>query len=314
MKHLLCLLLLMLALPLMGGEGQAPAREGEGRSRVAPATLEVGGQLNLYSYSYLGVEVRAFTEKEFSEYRRRLAPVPSREGGTTMVPGQPAYLRTRMGILVTRVLADSPADKAGLEVGDVIVIISGSRMESPVDLLTVLRNCGPGCTMHMMCIGRDLHWKYVMPVPEDRAVPAHVGHIIPRLLSRENQWKMQKHQARAIELLAGNPVPIKEACDELEAICRLIYSGFTPGCLQIPLRTGDGCTITATRYGWNIDVKMVENGVETAGVLKRWVWEVPGKPFSPSRPGPDVLPEAIRRRLQETDTTPPLPPSRWDEL
>ncbi len=313
MNPLLPILLFLLALTLRGAEGQGNA-VAAGSCRVAPAALAVGEQLNLYSYSYLGVEVRAFTKEEFLEYRKRLAPVSLQSnGGMSMVVGELASLRRKRGLLITRVLPGSPAARAGLEEGDVLISLGGASMDTPVDLLTVMRNCAPGCTMHMWLIDRDLRWKYATPVPEALQTPAHVGHLIPRALNRENMWKMKKHQVRAIELLASKPVPVKEACDELEAICRIIYQGYTPGSLRIPLRDGD-CTITATRYAWNIDVTMVENGKETTGELKRWVWERPLEKFSPAHPGPDVLPESIRERLLEIDITPPKPPSRWEEF
>ncbi len=295
----------------MGAEAQPVSAAGQG-GKVPPAPLAVGEQLNLYSYTYLGVEVASFTDEEFRAYRARLMPAPMSERGIRMVPGEPAYLRGKRGLRITRVIPGSPAERGGLEAGDVIMMIGGARMDTPADLLTVLRNCTPGCTMHMMLIGKDLRWKSGMPVPDTLAKPAHVGHIIPRSLNRELVWKLKTHHARAIALLARKPVPIKEACDELEAICRILYTDYTPGCLRIPLRCSANCTITATRYGWNIDVTLTENGVQTTGSLKRWVWERP-EPFSPSHDGPDELPEAIRRRLLEIDTTEPAPPSRWDE-
>ncbi len=261
MKRVLAILLLMLTLTLRGAEG---------RGLVPPAPLAVGERMELYSYSYLGVEVRAFTDEEFAEYRRRLAPAP-KHGGIHMVPGELAYLREKRGLIITRVLSGSPAERGGLEVGDVMMTTGGAPLNTPVDLLTVMRNCAPGCTMHMMLIGKDLRWKYAMPVPAPLATPAHVGHIIPRRLDGEHLMQLKKHQARAIELLASCPVPIKEACDELKAICRLIYKGYTPGSLRIPLRADGTCTITATRYAWNIDVTVEENGRTTTGSLKRWV-------------------------------------------
>ncbi len=297
MKRALAILLLMLTLTLWGAEG---------RGHVPAAPLVAQERLELYSYSYLGVEVKPFSDEEFAAFKAKLAPPPEPRNGTLhMVPGEPAYLLRRTGLLITRVLPDSPAERGGLEEGDVIMMIGGARMTAPTDLLTVLRNCTPDCTMHMMLIGKDLRWKYAMPIPEEHADPAHVGYIVPRTLSGENLRKMKAHQLRAIELLASNPVPVKEACDELEAICRLLFKDYTPGCLRIPLRSGD-CSITATRYGWNIEVIMQEGGRETKGSVKRWVWEDPRRNFSPAHPGPDVLPETIRRRLLEIDCPQPL--------
>ncbi len=285
---------------------------GKPGGKVPPASLGTGERMNLYSYTSLGVEVATLSCEQFCNLRKQLVPPPADQSGLHMVAGEPAYLRRRSGLRITRVVPGSPAEKAGLEVGDIIMTIGGARTDTPADLLTILRNCTPGSVMHMWLIGRNLRWKNSMPVPELLDEPAHVGHIVPRTLNPELVWKLKTHQARAIELLASRPVPIKEACDELEAICRILYTDYTPGSLRIPLRAEEGCTITATRYGWNIDVTLTEQGVETKGSLERWVWDKPYKKFSTANPGPDELPELIRKRLKEIDTTPPKPPSRWD--
>ncbi len=298
MKRALAILLLLITLSLWGGAGRAA--DGEARELVAPASIAGGERLMLYSYTLLGVEVRSFTDEEFAEFQSKLAPVP--EGKTrTMAHGKPAFLDRKTGLLVTRVLPGSPAEEGNIQEGDVIITIGGAPMEKPKDLLSVMRNVPPGSPMHMLLInGKDLQWNIASPRAQGRPEPAVVGHITPRKLCDKCRRKVQQHQARAIELLASNPVPIVDACNELESICRILYKGYTPGCLRIPLREG-ACTITATRNGWNIDVIMTENGVETLGAVKRWV--VPEPQPAPIERGPDVLPEVIRQRLLEMDTS-----------
>src|SRR6266566_3395506 len=54
------------------------------------------------------------------------------------VAGQPARLAERQGLLIADVRDESPASKAGLMVGDVIVAFDGMPVESPEDLLDLL--------------------------------------------------------------------------------------------------------------------------------------------------------------------------------
>ncbi len=297
MKRFLLSMLMMLAFSL-AGEGESRTLVCEGRGLVAPAPVEMGESLPLYSYTILGIEVRSFTDEEFLEFRQTLEPEPL-DASISIRAGEPAFLRRRGGLIITRVVPGSPADGAGLRENDVLLSIGGAAMDTPADLLVVLRNCAPGIPMHMLLI-RERHWLPAQARPVARPEPMQVGHITPRVLSKEHTWKMKMHQAKAIRLLSMEQVPVKDVCNELEAICRLLYKGYTPGCLRLPLRAGD-CSITATRNGWNIDVSLWENGAETRCTLKRFG-------------GPDVLPAAIRQRLLEIDSSAPKPPSRWEEL
>ncbi len=54
------------------------------------------------------------------------------------VAGQPARLTDRRGLLIADVKDESPAARAGLLVGDVIVAFDGQAVESPEDLLDLL--------------------------------------------------------------------------------------------------------------------------------------------------------------------------------
>ncbi len=297
MKRFLLSMLMMLAFSLAGGD-ESRTFVCEGRKLVAPAPVEMGESLPLYSYTILGIEVRSFTDAEFREFRESLAPEPM-EATISIRAGEPAFLRRRGGLIITRVVPGSPAECAGLRENDVLMNIGGAAMDTPADLLVVLRNGTPGIPLHMTLI-RECRWLPVQVRPVARPEPVQVGHIVPRVLSKEHTWKMKMHQASAIRLLSGEQVPVKEVCNELEAICRLLCKGYTPGCLRLPLRAGD-CCVTATRNGWNVDVSLWENGIETRCTLKRFG-------------GPDVLPEPIRQRLLEIDSSSPTPPSRWEEL
>ncbi len=288
MNRLLPILLLMLSFTLWGAEPEGV--------RVPPARIEHYDKLLLYSYSILGVEVRSFTDEEFVAFHRQLKPWPEDGIEAVIEPGQPASLHRKQGLIITRVVPGSPAEKSGLQEGEVICAINGSRMFKPQHLLSVMRNYQSGLPLKMWLIDRDLRWKTAEPRTEARPEPAVVGHIVPRKLCPKHAAELRQHQARAIELLAREDVQFLDACNTLESICRIIYGGATPGCLQIPLRSGD-CSIIAIRNGWEIDVIMTENGVETVCHLRQYHYQVPERELC------YTLPEAVRQRLLEMDTT-----------
>ncbi len=301
MKRVLSILLLMLALTLWGAEA--------GRGCVAPAPLELGEKYMLYSYTYLGVEVRPLTDAEFDAlYDELVVRVPegTRQVSLSMKIGERVqfgpFTKRKVGLLITKVLPGSPAEKDGLEVGDILHDICAAEMRSPANLLCSLRNTGPGVPLHMWLIDKNLCWKHAMPRCTARPEPAPVGHIVPLKLCPQHRAEVDAHQARAIELMVQDKVDMVELCMHLESISRLLYKGYTPGCLRIPLRAGD-CTISVTRNWFDVDVIMEENGVETRASLKRWVVTPKSRFVADVEDGPRMLPELIRERLREIDTT-----------
>ncbi len=63
----------------------------------------------------------------------------------TVTPRVSAYydLGVETGALVTEVIPKSPADKAGVEVGDVILSFNGDRLEEKVPLFGMMMACPP---------------------------------------------------------------------------------------------------------------------------------------------------------------------------
>ncbi len=301
MKRVLSILLLMFSLTLWGAE--------PGQGRVAPHRIELGEKLMLYSYVYLGIEVRPLTDEEFEAmYNELLIEVPEGVHHVTLSTkiGERVqfsrFWKRKVGLVITRVVPGSPAEKGGLVEGDILHDICAAEMITPANLLSVMRNTGPGGPMHMWLIDKNLCWKHAMPRCTARPEPVPVGHIVPLKLCPKHREEVDAHQARAIELLAQDNVDVVELSGHLESIARLLYKGYTPGCLRIPLRSGD-CSITVTRNWWDVEVIMVENGVETRAPLKRWVVTPRSKFEADVTDGPRVLPEAIRARLREIDTT-----------
>ncbi|MFO7321462.1 MAG: PDZ domain-containing protein [Chloroflexota bacterium] len=54
---------------------------------------------------------------------------------------------TEEGIVIEEVLADSPAEEAGLEAGDVITAVNGEEVESASDVVEIVRGLQPGDTL-----------------------------------------------------------------------------------------------------------------------------------------------------------------------
>jgi membrane-associated protease RseP (regulator of RpoE activity) len=56
------------------------------------------------------------------------------------------------GVLVNRVVSDSPADRAGIEQGDVIVSVNTRTTRSPDELATIVRGSRPGQTVRVTVV------------------------------------------------------------------------------------------------------------------------------------------------------------------
>ncbi len=68
-----------------------------------------------------------------------------------ITPGLSAYyeLGVDSGVLVTEVISDSLADRAGVEVGDVILSYNGVRLDEGTSLLGMMRACPVGSRVMM---------------------------------------------------------------------------------------------------------------------------------------------------------------------
>jgi len=66
-------------------------------------------------------------------------------------------LETKDGVLIGSVLNDSPADKAGLKTGDVIVALNGKRVKNTVELRNNIAGTAPGTSVRLTLVreGRE---------------------------------------------------------------------------------------------------------------------------------------------------------------
>jgi membrane-associated protease RseP (regulator of RpoE activity) len=74
------------------------------------------------------------------------------------------------GLLVTHIDANSPAARAGLRVGDVIVLASGQPMRRPFDLVRVVGRVSAGGSLELKII-RDAREQTLTVEPEGKPTP-----------------------------------------------------------------------------------------------------------------------------------------------
>lgn len=66
----------------------------------------------------------------------------------------PDMLSNELGILVSDVIAGSPADKAGLKKFDILIRYGGQDLYSPEQFVKQVRNDKPGSTVELQCVHR----------------------------------------------------------------------------------------------------------------------------------------------------------------
>ena len=110
-------------------------------------------------------------------------------------------MRRPAGAIVTQVYRDSPANRAGLRAGDVVLSVDGHPIEHPDALGYRLATAGPGRTVTLALLSRGERVALdIRLVPAPETVPAeetritgsnplagaHVANISPRILQRLN--------------------------------------------------------------------------------------------------------------------------------
>lgn len=105
-------------------------------------------------------------------------------------------LKEDAGVLVSQVLADSPAQKAGLEKGDVVVEVDGKSVGVPADLRSVIRSKKPGDDVRIVVLrdGKRRTIEATLAEAADARMPMrdrlreHVREIRELRLGRERGW------------------------------------------------------------------------------------------------------------------------------
>ncbi len=211
---------------------------------------------------FLGVDSEALSTQERAEYE--------------------ASLYQGQGLKITRVAEGSPAEKAGIQQGDLLLMLNGRPLASPKDLLLSLRHCRPGDFVVILLMRGEETFS-TQAVIAARPHPVAVGRLVPHSAEAVSLDALKPHQIRVARLLTQKPLPVAVLHAELDTIGQLIHSQKKPGNLRLYF-TNAACTITVTKLWKNVTVLMQENGAETSCEL---------------RDKNDALPTAIRLRLQE---------------
>ncbi len=211
---------------------------------------------------FLGVDSEALSKQEREGY------------GSSLYRGQ--------GLKITRVAEGSPAEKAGIQKGDLLLILNGRPLASPKDLLMNMRYCRPNIPVFIQVM-RDGKTFVVSAVIAARPHPVAVGRIVPHSAEGVPLDALKPHQIRVARLLTQTPPSVAALHAELDVIGQLIHSEKSPGNLRLYFTTPD-CTITVTKLWKCISVTMQEKGRETSCELKA---------------EGDALPDAMRLRLLE---------------
>ncbi|HKF42793.1 MAG TPA: PDZ domain-containing protein [Thermoanaerobaculia bacterium] len=127
------------------------------------------------------------------------------------------------GVLVASVEADSPAQKAGVQVGDIITKAGGETIESPRDLAHVARGMKSGETLKID-VSRDKAAKQLSVTIEERAVRGwDLGELhdlgdLGREISRDVNRDLRRELPRAwsFRTYPENYDRFQERLDELE--------------------------------------------------------------------------------------------------
>ncbi|WP_461832345.1 Do family serine endopeptidase [Aquifex sp.] len=111
-------------------------------------------------------------------------------------PDPPEALGVREGGIISQVVKGSPAEKAGLKVGDVIIAVNGKRIRDARDLQFTIMKTKPGTEITITVIrnGKKLNLKAVVgEFPEKgskvagKATPENLGLILRNLTPQEKQ-------------------------------------------------------------------------------------------------------------------------------
>lgn len=104
------------------------------------------------------------------------------------VSDNPTSLQTSEGVIIAGVMADGPADKAGLQVGDVVLSIDGKATNDPNTLIGIVSTKAPNSTLTATIKRGD----------DEKNITIHVGERPSRNMTRqENRHRSEQELSEA---------------------------------------------------------------------------------------------------------------------
>jgi len=149
-------------------------RPGEGSQQV---TLELAEHPDKEGAGYLGVRYMPFPHVEVVP--GEMGPFEHEHFELDELPFVPPPGSIRRGLVVLRVVEDSPADAAGLEPGDIITAVDGEAVEPPVTLSDIVAEREPGdhivLTVHRPHEAEELEVDATLGEHPDQEGKAYLG-------------------------------------------------------------------------------------------------------------------------------------------
>src|SRR5262245_20999186 len=131
------------------------------------------------------------------------------------------------GVLISDVIADSPAAKAGLQPGDILLEFDGKKMEAPADLQRAVGFTAPGATAKMKVMrekGERTVEVKVGEASDEREVASKPGQRAPSSLGMEVR-PVTPEVARQLNLRAAEGVVVVRVDDESPAAAAGVQRG-----------------------------------------------------------------------------------------
>jgi serine protease Do len=131
------------------------------------------------------------------------------------------------GVLISDVIADSPAAKAGLQPGDILLEFDGKKMEAPADLQRAVGFTTPGATAKMKILrekGERTVEVKIAEASDEREVASRPGQRSPTSLGMEVR-PVTPEVARQLNLRAAEGVVVVRVDDESPAAAAGVQRG-----------------------------------------------------------------------------------------
>lgn len=199
---------------------------------VVQSEFPVAERWEIVTDIYIGVQTEPLTAEERLQYG-------------TLLP-------RRQGLRVKRVMPHSPAEKAGVQAGDLILKNNGARIATMEDLLLSVRNTRPGECIHVDILRQGQRCPIAIRV-EALPEPVVVAHATLRRHDMPGMASIAENQKRIADLLAEDSPNLHAIYQEFNNINNRFSSLARPGHFRLYYETDSGY-ITVTAYADKITV------------------------------------------------------------